>query len=329
MHSDDDIQRDGLNDAIDAHLDDDEKIVDCSVAHHLRKGSSSTVNNSMAAIEQSLVMRGKLSHHEDDDIDDDEEGMEEMDDDEMNPLEMNMGSDMLEHDDEDIEEEENEMDEEHDGDDAPENLCIKNTNKENSCGSVSNNNNNKDNNSNSNNCSSNNNRIGLSLKDIRHLNRPPSHCRQNLFPGAGAHLDYATAAAVAHHQQEQQKLAQQRHHEHQRRTEKHEQERRRRDGEQHDSKAGQPSNTPNSQAFLEQHSENMKRELLESRLENDNAYIDHMDLSLAAAAARSLSGKYFVTKKRQKNIQCLKFYFQNTRKIQNKQIRWEFVLKLH
>lgn len=41
----------------------------------------------------------------------------------------------------------------------------------------------------------------------------------------------------------------------------------------------------NSQSFLESHSKNMKREALESRLENENAYMDQVDLTLAAAAA--------------------------------------------
>lgn len=48
----------------------------------------------------------------------------------------------------------------------------------------------------------------------------------------------------------------------------------------------------NSQTFLESQSETMKREALESRLENENAYIDHMDLSLAAAAAAAAAAHH-------------------------------------
>lgn len=48
----------------------------------------------------------------------------------------------------------------------------------------------------------------------------------------------------------------------------------------------------NSQAFLEQQSENMKREALESRLENENAYMDQVDLSLAAAAAAAAAAHH-------------------------------------
>lgn len=48
----------------------------------------------------------------------------------------------------------------------------------------------------------------------------------------------------------------------------------------------------NNQSFLESQAESMKRESLESRLENENAYIDQMDLSLAAAAAAAAAAHH-------------------------------------
>lgn len=109
-----------------------------------------------------------------------------------------------------------EEEEEDDAEDGPENLCIKNTINNNNSESLSNNNSSANNaaknisanssgggggvngnGSTGNGSTSSSNRIGLSLKDIRHLNRPPSHCRQNPFPSAAAHIDYAVAAAAA------------------------------------------------------------------------------------------------------------------------------------
>lgn len=48
----------------------------------------------------------------------------------------------------------------------------------------------------------------------------------------------------------------------------------------------------NSQAFMDAQAEHMKREALESRLESENAYIDQMDLSLAAAAAAAAAAHH-------------------------------------
>lgn len=95
------------------------------------------------------------------------------------------------------------------------------------------------------------------------MNRPPSHCRQSLFPGFPVH----------HHNQKGEQLSQSR------------QEQLHKQDQQRQSQLQQQA-PHNSQAFLEsQAAEHMKREALESRLESENAYIDQMDLSLAAAAA--------------------------------------------
>lgn len=107
------------------------------------------------------------------------------------------------------------------------------------------------------------------LKDIRHLNRPPSHCRQSLFPGFPVHHNQ--------HQKSEQ-LAQSR------------QEQLQKQDQQRQSQMHQASH--NSQAFLESQSESMKRETIESRLESENAYIDQMDLSLAAAAAAAAAAAH-------------------------------------
>lgn len=111
------------------------------------------------------------------------------------------------------------------------------------------------------------------LKDIRHLNRPPSHCRQSLFPGFPVH----------HH-----------HHHHHNQHAKGDLSQSRQEQLQKQDQHGQSQLQPaphNSQAFDLQ-SESMKREALESRLENENAYIDHMDLSLAAAAAAAAAAHH-------------------------------------
>lgn len=183
----------------------------------------------------------------------------------------------------------NDDDLEDDGD-GPENLCIKNqrdsgSNTVSGTGAKLN----KDNNtsSSSKNCSSNNNnRIGLSLKDIRHLNRPQSHLsRPSLFGAFPAHLPLPQS------QQHQS------HHLHQSNKDEHSQSQRANEHMQNQSehsRQSQPhqmvggtigSQTHNSQSFLEQRAENLKREAIESRLENENAYMDQVDLQLAAAAA--------------------------------------------
>lgn len=111
--------------------------------------------------------------------------------------------------------------------------------------------------------------LNSALKDIRHLNRPQSHCRQGLFPGFPVHHNQ--------HQKGEQ-LAQSR------------QEQMHKQDQQRQSQLQQASH--NSQAFLESQAESMKREALESRLESENAYIEQMDLSLAAAAAAAAAAHH-------------------------------------
>lgn len=110
----------------------------------------------------------------------------------------------------------------------------------------------------------------IALKDIRHLNRPPSHLsRQGLFPGFAVH----------HHNQH----AKNEHHltsSRQEQMQKSDQQRQLQQGPH------------NSQAFLDSQSENMKREALESRLDSENAYMDQVDLSLAAAAAAAAAAHH-------------------------------------
>lgn len=48
----------------------------------------------------------------------------------------------------------------------------------------------------------------------------------------------------------------------------------------------------NSQSFLEAQSESLKREALEARLENENAYMEHVEMSLAAAAAAAAAAHH-------------------------------------
>lgn len=103
------------------------------------------------------------------------------------------------------------------------------------------------------------------MKDIRHLNRPPSHCRQSFFPGFPLHHHNQKGDLSQCRPEQLQKPDQQ----------------------------SQLQQAPrNSQAFLDAQSESMKREALESRLENENAYIDHVDLSLAAAAAAAAAAAH-------------------------------------
>lgn len=104
------------------------------------------------------------------------------------------------------------------------------------------------------------------MKDIRHLNRPPSHCRQSFFPGFPLHHPNQKGCDLSQSRPDQKQ-------------------------DQHSQ--SQLQHAPHhSQAFLESHAENMKREALESRLENENVYIDHMDLSLAAAAAAAAAAHH-------------------------------------
>lgn len=101
-----------------------------------------------------------------------------------------------EHDDnDDSDHEDNEKLIDNDSGDGPENLCIKSSINNNS-ETISNNNNSSNKNSNNDDLTTptssnnhNNKRIGLSLKDIRHLNRPPMQCRQNPFSPSGPHID--------------------------------------------------------------------------------------------------------------------------------------------
>lgn len=185
-----------------------------------------------------------------------------------------------------------EYDDDMDDGDGPENLCIKNKrNTVSSTGSASSSSKqNKDtNNSNSKNCSSNNNnRIGLTLKDIRHLNRPQSHCRQSLFAAFPPHhplanqqqkddhlalssqreraVAVAAAAAAVDHLQKT---------EHLRQSQSHSM-----------PQTGGGTQSLNSQAtFLESQTENLKREAIDARIESENAYMEQMDLQIAAAAA--------------------------------------------
>ncbi|XP_031622232.1 protein jim lovell isoform X2 [Contarinia nasturtii] len=256
---------------------DTDKVVDCTVA----------------AIEQSII-RDKLNAN-DDDMTDNEMDDDDDEDNDATVHDMRVVDDIEPED--DLDEGDDEHDEklslegrklrkrthqffcEDDGDssapddhdddmddaDGPENLCIKNTRDSNTEG-VSNNNNNKDNNSSSNSNSNNNNRIGLALKDIRHLNRPPSHCRQQLFPGFPVH----------HHNQKGEHLAAQ---SRQEQLHKHDQQR------HSQLQQAAAAAVAAEKAFMESQSENMKREALESRLENESAYMDQMDLTLVAAAA--------------------------------------------
>lgn len=188
-----------------------------------------------------------------------------------------------------------EEEEEDDAEDGPENLCIKNTMNNNNSESLSNNNSSANNIGKNNNGSSisstgngcgsgstsSSNRIGLSLKDIRHLNRPPSHCRQNPFPAAAAaaHIDYAVAAAAAHqHHFEQQHREQQRElqREHREREREREREHRERENERESSEhRGDASSAAANAQYLQQQADNlMKREALETRLENESPYMD-------------------------------------------------------
>lgn len=152
---------------------------------------------------------------------------------------------------------------------------------------------------------------GLSLKDIRHLNRPPTHCRQNPFPSAAAaaHIDYAVAAAAAHQQnllltggsnmdekspycmrpsaiwsptvrehRERELQREQREHRERDRERDREREREHRerenDRENSEQRADASAAAANAQ-FLQQQADNMmKREALETRLENESPYLD-------------------------------------------------------
>lgn len=222
-----------------------------------------------------------------DDDDDDELGDEEEDDDddighEMDDNDMERGGD----DNDDAHEanmqmSDGQLEDTEDGE-GPENLCIKNTinnNSESLCDNNKRTGGSVHGGAGTNFGGGAGNRIALSLKDIRLLNRPPSNCRQNPFPGSNAHIDYAVAAAAAaaqqHHfeQQQQRELRDQR-----------DQRGRERDREREPAMQ-QPTQGSTSNAFLQHQSEHMKREALEARLESESPYLDHMDLSLAAAAA--------------------------------------------
>lgn len=103
------------------------------------------------------------------------------------------------------------------------------------------------------------------------MNRPPSHLsRQSLFPGF----------PVPHHNQHPKSE----HSTSSRQEQLHKQD------QQRQSQMQQASH--NSQAFLEAQSANMKREALESRLDNENAYMDQVDLTLAAAAAAAAAAHH-------------------------------------
>lgn len=143
-------------------------------------------------------------------------------------------------------------DDEDDEDDTegPENLCTKN--------SLDNNNSESSNN--------NNNRIVLSLKDIRHLNRPAGMCRPH------PHSDGSTAGAPSSSAQSQQ--------DRQDRLERLERQQQQHGGPldfPHPAGLGHP-------AFMHAAAESMKREAIEGRLENESPFMDQMDLTLAAAA---------------------------------------------
>lgn len=77
-------------------------------------------------------------------------------------------------------------DDEDDDCDGPENLCMKNDQNSSNNAATRSNSADKESHAKTNNNNNNNNRIGLSLKDIRHLNRP-SHGRHGLFPGFPLH----------------------------------------------------------------------------------------------------------------------------------------------
>lgn len=134
---------------------------------------------------------------------------------------------------------------------GPENLCTKGT----SSNAINNNNNNTDHNEN------NNHRVVLSLKDIRHLNRPIGTSRND------PHHDDANAVGLP-------------------------------TDNNHSCRPPHPNHMdfphPGHPTFNMQHGANgnggnsgsgsaLKRESFEARMGNDSPYLDHMDLTLAAA----------------------------------------------
>lgn len=143
-----------------------------------------------------IVKKGKLftgneigvhdMHVDDMEQDEDELDEEDNDDDRKMPLDaresLRKKAQNYLCDEENVSSPEDEEDVEEDCD-GPENLCMKNNRNSNN-DDVSNNKIDKEPNTKSNN--NNNIRRGLSLKDIRHLNRP-SHCRQSLFSGFPTH----------------------------------------------------------------------------------------------------------------------------------------------
>lgn len=336
--------------------DDNDGVADRVSAEDLIKIKNVTLPAMLAA--RAKTDMGGGDEDDDDDDDENEDNDDEPDDidanghgaSHRNPLmDMDEPDDQDDHEPDNDDDAENEQeDNDHDNDaiepddshfddndsrDGPENLCIKNAMNNNSEIISNNNNNNNKNkssgNSNSSNTNSNaDNRVALSLKDIRHLNRPSMQCRQNPFSPSGSHLDFAAAAAAAaaahHHQQQlehqqrhQQEHEQKQQHQHQREREhrehrdhrehreqreqrehrehrEHRRERNRerdrdRDHSQH--QKHMPDSLNNHPAFLPHPSDDLKREAME-RLESESPYMDHIDLSLAAAAAAAAAAHH-------------------------------------